>query len=72
MADKRLCLFCEHFWLHAGLPAYSDETPGSNFEMGCAKNKWTFEAEGQTEDDYRRIMLTAEACREFVDHENSI
>jgi len=62
----RLCLFCAHFWLDAGLAAWGDETPGSRFGMGCNKNKWEFNADGQTENDYREIMLIAESCTEFV------
>jgi len=39
---NRLCLFCIHFHFDTGEPAYSEYTPGSDFESYCLKRYWDF------------------------------
>lgn len=61
------CLFCGYFW-HSVPLDYDNEIPSSNFEMGCVKGKWVFDADGKIERDYCRVMRIAETCEEFVNH----
>lgn len=65
MTDK-LCLWCKHFWLNLGEPDYSELTPGSDFDMACNKQHWTFRGTRyQGEHDFRRLILTAQNCEDY-------
>jgi len=63
----KICLFCVHFDMNTGEPDWSDITPGSDFSMDCAKNKWTSidVYDRCSIEEYRTIMLKAEKCDEF-------
>lgn len=63
---KRLtCVLCKHFEFSAGYAALSDVTPGSEAVMGCGKGVKFPELAYMHEDDFRKAMLTAEACPKF-------
>jgi hypothetical protein len=64
----RVCLLCKYFYIHHGSQSYSEQTPGSDWDCGCEKKKWVFDAhEGDTE-TYRRMLLTAKDCSEYLHH----
>ena len=63
--NGKLCLYCSHFYVDIGSPRYSELTPGSNFEMSCAKNVWLFNAFGQSQDAFRRTLERGLTCVHF-------
>lgn len=66
----RLCLWCKWFDLQIETPGYSEYTPGDDAEIGCCKHHFPDRALCCiTADEYRRILLTAQSCQDFVDLE---
>ncbi len=61
------CLFCTHFHYISGQPDYGEYTPGSDISIGCGLNLWELDNTGDTEDDFRRKMISAETCAHYDD-----
>lgn len=59
------CLFCAHFYYISGMAAYGEMTPGSDISIGCGISIWELENDMDSEDDFRRKMMTAETCPEY-------
>lgn len=65
-AKPRICVLCKFFHFDGGSPGYSELTPGSSASMECFKGVWRESSlEYKSTEDYRRMMLTADACRHF-------
>jgi hypothetical protein len=64
--DERICINCAHFRVDSAEPHYSELTPGSNWDMYCKRNHWTFDVYEDDTSDYRRKLLTAQSCLDFV------
>jgi hypothetical protein len=41
--NERICINCAHFRVDSAEPHYSELTPGSNWDMYCKRNHWTFD-----------------------------
>jgi hypothetical protein len=50
-----------------GSPGYSEVTPGYDFELYCGKNYWKFDNYGDTLEDFRLKLQSAELCANFED-----
>ena len=37
---KKLCVFCKHWYMESGSYAYSEWTPGWDYEEYCQKGNW--------------------------------
>ena len=59
------CLFCKHFELYYE-GDLSDITPGAGMVVGCRKGIWQFHSYSDTEEDFRRQMLTAVECKDYI------
>jgi hypothetical protein len=56
---------CKHFRFEAGSAGYSELTPGTDWDSGCAKGKWALSGYHVTERDWRRTLAMAETCEQF-------
>lgn len=65
LAMIKLCLFCEHCYLHMPTSGYSEYTPGTDWFMLCNKNVWNFDPCDSSEEEYFKIITTAKVCPEF-------
>ena len=65
MSEPRTCIGCKHWGFDGGERAWSDLTPGENWESHCALGVW--KAEGHREDDqsFRAKLLTAVKCEKY-------
>jgi hypothetical protein len=63
----KLCWLCKEFWYERATPGYSELTPGDDFGMSCFKNHWRFSAYKTTEEEFAKILQSAEACPDFVE-----
>lgn len=59
------CWWCPHFRYNQQEFDYSEDTPGSNFSIACAKNHWSFDAFDTNLEQFRKIIETAETCKDF-------
>lgn len=59
-----LCLWCQHFDMEIGRPAWSDVTPGEEFEISCSLNHWEW-LRGNDENDYRACIIRARSCPDY-------
>lgn len=50
--------------IEVGERGYSQRTPGSDFDMLCRMNQWTY-VRYSTEDHYRECVLAAKNCKYF-------
>lgn len=66
--NERICLFCKHFFLEAGTPAYSDWTPGTEAAAGCRLDVWSLYGSKLTDIAYRECIEKGRTCGwyEFV------
>ena len=67
-ATPRTCILCAKFSFHAGLDAYSERTPGSEWIAWCLQGHWDMSGDDEdlSEEVYRRNLLTARTCPDFV------
>ena len=59
------CVFCKFWYFESGSPHYSDLTPGYDAHIGCSKDYWELDQSFDSEEDYRRKMLSAGSCADF-------
>ena len=65
--SEKLCVFCKHFEFDEGEEGYSELTPGSDTLMGCDLGKWDhYNLEGFGPDGFRKTILQAESCKDYV------
>jgi len=64
MNNRDLCIFCKHFYLEIGGPAWSDDTPGDETKVFCQEGKWSL---GIDDDHatYRKKIRMAKDCPLF-------
>jgi hypothetical protein len=65
-ATKKLCWFCSHFRYSNAEPDYSELTPGSDFDIDCTKGYWSFNAYDTSQEEFGKILSSAETCRDYV------
>lgn len=63
--NKKLCLWCKHFYLSIGSLGYSEYTPGSDFTMDCNKFHWNYEGANSSEEEYRACLISAQVCPDY-------
>ena len=69
--DENLnCIRCDHFNMYSGCPGYSEYTPGHNMGMSCGKHHWDFDSYETSQDEFRKMMETAETCGDYRDYRN--
>lgn len=61
----RTCLGCKHFRFQEAQPGYSEVTPGSDGSIECYKNVWFFQFYSGSDAEFRRVLLTAQACEHY-------
>lgn len=61
---ERLCLWCEHCFLETGYAAYSELTPGEQFDVFCTKRHWKFR-QGDGDSAFRTNLLKARSCPDW-------
>jgi len=64
--EKKLCVFCEHFYLSPGDPGHSEYTPGWDAEMGCRKDIISIDLMIDSTGSYRRKILLAKTCKDYT------
>ncbi len=62
------CLRCKHFSLMEATPGYSEMTPGTDFEMSCARRHWKFDKYKTDTASFRRMLSKANRCRDYRDY----
>ena len=62
---NKACYMCKHFDILTAQPDYSELTPGSSFDMYCLKSKWEFDPFTCTEEEYAKILETAQSCPNY-------
>ena len=56
---------CKHFDYSNYDQGYSEWTPGSDFSIGCYKDKWNFDPSTDGPVQLRNCLLTARTCDDF-------
>jgi hypothetical protein len=64
--ENKLCWFCKYFYYSQAEPDYSEYTPGTEFSMECGKGHWRFNAYRTSQEEFGRILATAQMCEDFV------
>ncbi len=64
----RTCLVCRLFEIDSGTEGYSEWTPGDPARVGCQAGLWELERSDDAQ-DFRKKMLTAACCKDFVRHD---
>lgn len=59
------CWWCAHFSYSNQGEAISEVTPGYDFGIRCAKERWEFDPMTTTQDEFADIMESAESCPFF-------
>lgn len=58
----KICIFCKKFEFLNADGSYSDMTPGCEAEIRCGRGIWELDMFSDSEDEYRRKLLTAGSC----------
>jgi|WetSurMetagenome_2_1015567.scaffolds.fasta_scaffold566162_2 hypothetical protein len=61
----KLCYGCQHFYIDMAESAYSEMTPGTDWDMACTKSKWFFDTHKDDVDRFRACLETATTCPLF-------
>lgn len=61
-ASTLTCILCEHYSFYGGMLDYSDSLAA---QARCAKEHWDVDLQDDTEDDYRRALMSAPNCPDF-------
>jgi hypothetical protein len=61
----KICISCQNFSIQNETEDWSKLTPGDSFEFKCWKNKWCFDRFKTTEEEFEKMMATAENCEFF-------
>ena len=62
------CLLCQYFYFEQAEGCMSEQTGGTDMEIGCRKEYWHLNQFSDTEETYRIKMMSAEMCNEFKDY----
>jgi len=67
MTEKcvKACWWCKKFRYSNSQGGYSEYTPGSDFHISCASSIWKFDSTATTQEDFGKILQTAETCLNF-------
>ncbi len=65
LEEGRICFFCEHCYLTTGHTAYSEMTPGEDFDTWCTKNHWSFK-HSMSEMEFVRFISSAQTCPDYA------
>jgi len=66
---KKLCLFCQHFYITPGEEDWSEFTPGAKAELWCEKNMQIYLSLHDIEQsEYQTWIEFAENCPSFTWH----
>ena len=66
----KICISCQNFNIQSETPDWSKHTAGDSFNFLCWKNKWSFDRFETTEEEFEKMMATAETCKFYVKREN--
>lgn len=66
MLIPRTCILCKEMYFDLGEPDWSDVTLGVDWYSCCSKDHWRVSGCDVTWEDYRKNLLTAEKCPDFV------
>lgn len=61
----KVCWFCKYFRYYQADAGWSEETPGSDFSIDCVKNHWKFDPYVTSQEEFGKILSTAETCEDF-------
>lgn len=59
-----LCIYCQHFYMWEAEQEWSEVTPGSDLEIGCAKGHWRVNNYSITTQQYRGYLEMANTCKD--------
>lgn len=62
----RTCIGCKFWQFDAGIPDWSDVTPGEDWSSGCAKDHWRLSGFEVTQEQYRTKLQSAQNCRDYT------
>lgn len=68
--ERRLCLFCKHFYFDPGMADISDITPGWDSTIECSKGYWKMNYLN-TNKDFRGVQLIARTCQDWEADEDA-
>lgn len=67
---KKICILCFFWSFDGGSPRLSEMTPGEKWSSYCSKGHWRALGTIETQETYRKKLLTAEKCKDFKDFKN--
>lgn len=62
---SRSCVECKHWYFDPGTSAWSEVTPGDEWDSCCRKNHWNVGSERLLETAFGKLLLTARTCADF-------
>lgn len=62
---RRTCWECRYLRYEAGMPDYSDQTPGWDAQLGCLKFHWELDPRNEDTASLRGKIFKAEDCVDF-------
>ena len=65
--EYKTCIHCSFWYFQSGEKAWSEQTPGTDWYMGCNKDHFDIEGELCTEKEMRTELLRAPNCADFED-----
>lgn len=63
---SRTCFECQNCVWTTAEHDYSELTPGSPFDLSCAKRHWEFDPYNTTRAEFAESVKEAETCPDFV------
>lgn len=63
----KVCWLCKHFYYSTATSDWSEYTPGNDFEMFCEQRHWRFDSFETSQEDFGKMLSTAENCKDYVD-----
>jgi len=67
---EKTCILCKDILFCMPEPDWSDVTPGVGAEICCLAGHWTIDLLNNTTEEYRRILLSAQDCMDFVEYDH--
>ena len=65
--EYKTCIHCINWYFNSGSDAYSEQTPGTYWYMGCNKDHFMIAGESCTEKEMKTELLRAPNCTDFED-----
>ena len=63
----KTCIHCIHWYFQSGESAWSEQTPGFNWFMGCNKEHFIIDGDDTADGEIRKELLRAPTCKDFED-----